>query len=265
MRKLIAFVLLGTSLVACMRNRGDEVESAESALDSQESVEAEGNVMMAVIDGADMAGVAPATPDQIAARLAANVALRWQPSDCATVDQNGNTITITYNDCTGPRGLRTVNGMLVLVVSVALDGSITVHGESANLTVNDIMLKIKADATYTTSGTGHTITVSTEGSSVGSRGFELDHVGNYTINWDTASQCGSLAGSWSTEATRLDGTTVSRSATANVMRCVGSCPIGTVSRTFRSGTTWTVTFDGTSVAEWSTSTGRSGTIDLPCR
>jgi len=265
MRQLFAFVLLGSSLVACMRNRDGELETAESALDSVDSVEAEGNVMMSVIDGADGSGIAPATPDQVAGRIAANVASRWQPSGCATVAQQANTITISYDDCSGPRGLVHVSGQLVLTVSVELDGAIVVHGEAQHLTVNEVELAINADATYRSSGTSHTIAVATEGSAVGPRGNALVHLGDYTVTWDTSSQCGSLAGAWSTELTRVDGTTASRSTTSNVMRCAGGCPIGTLSRTFASGTTLTITFDGTAAAEWSTSTGRSGAVELRCR
>ena len=260
MRNLVAFVLLGSLVTGCMRNR-DDVETAEATLDSSDTVEAEGNLMMAMIDGADMA----ATPDQVAARIAANVALRWQPSGCAVQTSQGNTITITYNDCTGPRGLVHVNGQIILTVTVKLDGTIVVHGTSSNLTVNDATLAISADAAYATTGSGHTLIVSTTGSAVGPRGSELDHVGNYTINWDTSSQCGSLAGTWATDATRTDGTTAPRSTTSNVMRCAGSCPLGTVTRRFVSGTSVTVTFDGTATARWQTSTGRSGAIELACR
>lgn len=262
MRNLVAFVLLGSSLVACVR-RGDDVESAESALDSSESVEAEGNVMMAVVDGADMP-VAALTADQVATAIAANVAARWQPTGCATVEQQGSAITITYNDCTGPRGLLHVSGQLVLTTAVKLDGTITVHGTSGDLTVNDAHLVVDVDAEYAVTGTGHTLTVSTQGSAVGPRGTELDHIGNYTITWDTTSQCRSVAGNWSTEATRTDGTTLQRSTTADVMRCAGSCPVGSVSRTFATGTTLTVTFDGTALAHWETSTGKSGTVNLVC-
>jgi hypothetical protein len=262
MRNFLAFVLLGTSLVACVR-RGDDTESAESALDSADSVDTEGNLMMATMDGADMAATG-LTADDVATRIAANVANRWQPTGCATVDQQGSSITITYNDCTGPRGLIHVSGQLVLTVQVKLDGTISVHGTSGDLTANDAHLVVDVDATYASTGTGHTLTVSTSGSATGPRGFELEHTGDYTITWDTTSQCRSLAGSWATELTRTDGTTAQRSTQANMMRCAGGCPVGTVSRTFATGTMLTVTFDGTSTAQWQTSTGRSGSITLQC-
>jgi hypothetical protein len=263
MRQLFTIALLATSLVACMRN-GDEEVSAESALDSADSVHAEGNLMMANIDGADMTAAAALTPEEIAVRIAGNIGLRW-PSSCRTIETNGNAITITYNDCTGPRGLFHVSGQLVLTVQLKLDGSILVHGSSGDLTVNDAHLVVDVDATYSLSGTNHVLTVSTQGSATGPRGNDLEHVGDYTITWDTLSQCGSLVGSWATEATLADGTTASRSTNVNMMKCAGACPVGTVMRTFRNGVSLTVTFDGTAEASWETSTGRSGTVALVCR
>lgn len=259
MRIFLLFVLLS----GCVRKADDEVMTAESALDSAESVQAEGNIMMANVDGADMAGVTALTGDEVAIRIAANIGLRW-PSTCRTIETNGNAITVTYNDCTGPRGLLHVSGQLVLTVQVRLDGTILVHGTSGDLTVNDAHLVVEVDAAYSTSGTNHTLSVTTSGSAVGPRGNDLDHVGDYTIAWDSASQCGSLSGSWATEAT-IDGRTASRTTTVDLQRCVGSCPVGTIDRTYRTGATLTVTFDGTATAQWQTSTGRSGTIDLACR
>jgi hypothetical protein len=251
-------------VAACLHKNDDEVMTAESALDSADSVQAEGNIMMANVDGADMAGLSAFTAEDIAIRIAANIGLRW-PSACRTYEVNGNSITVTYNDCTGPRGLLHVSGTLVLTVQVKLDGTILVHGSSGNLTVNDAHLVVDVDASYSILGTNHTLAVQTSGSATGPRGNQLDHVGDYTITWDSASLCGTLQGSWATDATLADGTTASRSTTVDLTKCVGSCPVGTIDRTFRTGVTMTVTFDGTAVATWQTSAGRSGTINLPCR
>jgi hypothetical protein len=82
MRQLASLVFIGSSLVAfgCAKNAGPNVDTAEGALDSQEGVESEGNVMMAFTDGADVTSLAAPTPDQIAGRIAANVVLRWGPA-----------------------------------------------------------------------------------------------------------------------------------------------------------------------------------------
>jgi hypothetical protein len=261
MKRLTTFVCLGSALIGCMRDGDDAVVTAESALDSADSVQAEGDLLAANLEGAYADTL---TDDEIAVRIAGNIGLRW-PSSCRTIEQNGNAITVTYNDCAGPRGLRHVNGQLVLTVQIKQDGSIAVHGTSGNMTINEAHLVVGVDALYTTSGTTHTLDVMTSGSSVGPRGTELDHVGDYTVTWDSSTQCRTLDGAWATEATLVDGRTASRSTVADLERCIGGCPTGTLSRTFRNGVTLNITFDGTSTAQWQTSDGRSGTKQLPCQ
>jgi hypothetical protein len=256
---LILVLALGTG--ACMQRGGDgDLATAKLAVDSSDSTEAEGNMMMATVDGADMTGAAALTADQVAVRIAANVALRWNPSGCAVVQQSGASITITYNDCTGPRGLVHVSGTLDVVVSVSSDGSIGLHGTSDDLTVNGASLVVDAEATYSISATEHTLTVHTTGSGVGAFGNTIDHEGDYTLTWDTATACGRITGDWSTEIGTRE-----RATQADVARCAGGCPTGSITHEFRAGATVTVTFDGTATASWTTSTGRSGTFALACR
>jgi len=244
-------------------NRGgddSELDSAEAAVESADSTEAEGNVMMAAIDGAELSGAATLTSDEIAVRIAANVALRWNPSGCAVVEQTGRNITITYNDCTGPRGLVHVSGRLDLVVTVTVAGEINVRGTSDDLRVNRARLSLDADATYAVRGTDHELTVRTVGAGTGPRGREVEREGDYRITWDTASQCGRIVGVWST---RLGD--ASRSNDVDLRRCADSCPTGSITHQFRAGASMTITFDGTATAAWAASTGAAGTIALGCQ
>src|ERR1051325_1404086 len=176
MQKLSSLVLLGSSLLVCACTNGgrDDGDSVASAIDSSESTESEGNVMMGSIDGADSAGLLAPTGADIAVRIAANVSLRWNPSGCATVSQHDALVSIMFNDCTGPRGLLHVTGTLDLAISVSTTGAITVHGTSPSLQVNRADLVIDATATYTTSGTGHSLVVETSGAGTGPRGNPVD-------------------------------------------------------------------------------------------
>jgi len=246
-------------LAGCLNRSTADLDSAASAVESSDSTEAEGNVMMAAVDGADATGLVAPTPDQVALRIAANVALRWNPSGCATVSHTGATITITYNDCTGPRGLLHVTGELDLTVSVSATGVISVHGTSNNLQANNADLVIDADATYAVAGTSHTLTVATMGSGTGPLGNAIEHEGNYTVTWDSATQCGAISGHWQTDLGVRE-----RSNDVDVSRCVGGCPTGTITHHFLRGASVTVTFDGTAVATWAGSNGRTGTVNLHC-
>jgi hypothetical protein len=246
-----------------LRKDQTNVDSAEMAIDSSDSVESEGNLMMATVDGADMVALAASTPDQVAARIAANMATRWQPAGCATVTQSDANVTVVFNDCTGPRGLLHVTGKLDLVVSVALDGTISVHGTATDLQVNLATISVDANAVYTVSGTSHAVAVETTGTGTGPRGNEIDHEGSYTVSWDTATTCRTIAGHWQTEITSTTSS-ATRSNDVDVERCVGMCPTGTITHHFLSGASLTVTFDGTSTATWMTSTGKSGSVTLHC-
>ena len=265
MRNLASLVLLGSSLVACAKQSSPDLDSAAAAVDSSNSVEAEGNVMMAVTDGADQAFVGALTADQVAVRVAANVALRWIPSSCATVTSSGANVTIKYNDCTGPRGLVHVTGELDLTVSIDPSGGVDIAGKSnGDLQVNNASISFDVTAKYSTSGTMHSLTVNTTGDGTGALGNTIDHSGDYTITWDTSTTCGTLDGQWSTE---ISSTTASatRSNMVNVSRCAGGCPMGSIVHTGLRGLTVTIEFDGTNVAQWSTSTGKTGTVNLPCQ
>ena len=263
MRQLPLFVLLGSSLFACAKN-GANVDSAESALDSSDSVESEGNLMAASVDGADMSALTALTGDQVAAHIAANAPARFTPAGCATATATGSNVKLTLNDCTGPRGLVHVTGELDLTASVSLNGAISVHASATNLMVNRATLDVDSDATYAVNGTTHTLQVQTQGSGVGPLGNDIEHMGQYTITWDPTSQCHSIAGHWSTELS--NGTaSATRSNDVNLMRCAAGCPTGMVTHHFLGGATLTITFDGTAVAQWSTSTGKSGTVNLQCQ
>lgn len=266
MRQLATLAALSSSLLvaACAKDAATS-DSADAIVDSSDGVEAEGNMMMAVADGADGAAfAAPVTADDAAARIAANVALRWQPSSCATVTRSGQNITIIYNDCTGPRGLLHVTGELDLTVALSAAGQVQITGHATDLQVNRATIDLDVNATYSVAGTMHELAVQTTGTGTGPRGTEIDHSGDYTVAWDSGSQCRSIDGTWSTELS--NGTrSATRSNEVNLMRCAGGCPTGTVVHTGLAGVTVTVTFDGTNVAAWSTSGGKTGTVTLSCQ
>lgn len=251
-------MLLGLSLLGCMQrgDTDDDVESAESAVESSDSAEAEGNVMMAAIEGADMTGAR--TADDFAVRIAANVALRWNPRGCATVRQTGRTITIEYNDCTGPRGVVHVRGRLDLEVGVATTGEVTVRGRADGLEVNRARLDIDTEATYRERGEDRELDVRTLGTGTGARGREVEREGEYRITWNTATQCARIDGSWSTRIGDAD-----RGNDVAVRRCANACPTGTITHR-RADATVTIELDGTATARWSGSRGRSGSFELPC-
>jgi hypothetical protein len=281
MRHLATLAFIGTSLVttACARNAtNDDPDSPTAAVDSEESTESEGNVVMASVDGADQtaapdvvsAGSAAPTPLTIAgvvARITANVNARWSPVGCATVSSSGANVAIKYNDCTGPRGLVHVSGELDLTISISSANEVQVQATATGFDVNRAVLDIDANATYVSAGAGgsaDTLTVSSNGTGVGPLGTDIDHNGDYTVSWDPSSQCGSIDGTWSTDFSN-GSASAERSNDVDVSRCAGGCPTGTMTHHFLLGATLTLTFNGTNVATWATSAGKSGTFNLSCQ
>jgi len=279
MRNVSTLILLGTSLVAtACTNSGNTASTASTdpdspaaALDSEQSTEAEGNLMMASVDGANMSGVTPdvsgvtsLTVAQIVQAISANAAARWNPAGCATVASSGDSVSITYADCSGPHGLVHVTGQLDLTIAITPGSEIQVTAAASGLQVNGATLDINASANYQVSATAHTLTVATDGTGTGPRGADIDHKGNYTVSWDPSTQCGSIDGSWSTDFSNGSASAV-RSNDVDLSRCAAGCPTGTVTHDFLGGQTLTVTFNGTNEASWATSGGKSGSIALGCQ
>jgi len=247
-------------LAAGCKAGGTDSLAAELAVDSTNVNQAEGALLSATVDGSEAAaaaGVAPATPDGVATWIAQHAASRYSPAGCVTVTQNGLDITLVFDQCTGPLGLRQLDGELDLSVSLGAGGAIDVTAHAAGLQIGQATMDLDSTAVYTVSGTTKSLAVTTHGTGVGALGNDVVHDGDYTATWDTS--CVSIDGSWSTEAGDK-----ARSTTASIMRCAGQCPSGTVTRNTIAGRTIDVTFDGTSTATWTSSSGRSGTILLAC-
>lgn len=258
----LSFVSL-ISLGACAQKGGLDLDSAASQIDQSESVEAESNVMMSATDGASAAGLLAPTADQVAARIAANITTRF--GACATATATGANVAAQFTDCSGPYHLAHLTGELDLAVSIdATSGAIDVHGTATGMQVNRATLDIDTTATYTIAGDTRTIVVHTDGSGVGPRGNDVEHVGDYTATWNPTTQCHTINGHWQTD---ISNTTIAkeRSNDVDLERCAQGCPTGTVTHHFFGGASLTVTFDGTATAQWSTSRGGSGTITLQCQ
>jgi hypothetical protein len=262
---LVALLLVPlTSSSSCKKSTlGDELLASEAA-DSTDSSQQEGGVMFAASDPIATTmkpGEAPPSAGAIASLVAGNAGQYYQPAGCLTATAMGTTVTYTLNDCTGPHGLVHVTGTITVDYTVDAAG---VHAmvSATGLMVNGGTLDISATGVYTVSGTTKTLVVTTMGSGIGPRGHMVTHDGDYTLTWDTATACRDFDGAWSTTVSdRTWMTTVS-----GFHRCGASCPMsGTVSHTGGiSGVTITLTFDGTATAQWTSSRGSSGTINLLC-
>ncbi len=260
MSKLASLSLLAltTLTIGACRNRDDsETSVAELTADSSSATQAEASLLAATVDGAAASNVAPATAESAAAFIAARAPGRYSPSGCVTVTQTGLTVTLGFAQCTGPRGLRQLDGTMSIVVSAGTGGAIVFDASATDFQIGNATLDIDANAIYTANGATSSLAVTTSSSGIGPLGHDITHTGDYTATWDAS--CVSIDGAWATERGEA-----SRSTTASVMRCLDQCPSGAVTRTTIGRRVIELSFDGTPTARWSSSDGRSGSFSLPC-
>lgn len=259
--RLLPSVVLGSCVIAavgCKRHDGGTGEAAfaEEAIDSSMISEDEAALFASVSGAAAVApGVLPATPDDAAGQIATHLPDAYPA--CVTVTRSGASVTVVFDSCIGPRGLAILDGTVVFTVTAASDTSMTVTATSTDLILNNASIQLDATATFTSVGGTRSIAVSSRTSGTGALGNELVHTGDYTVAWDAS--CASVDGSWSTSINEQG-----RSTTASLERCEGSCATGTITRDTFNGTHIEVVFDGSGVATWTSSTGRSGTVNLLC-
>lgn len=262
MRANVLAAILSTSFIlGCggngFRGGSSDSASASAALDSSDSATTESAMLMTTTDGID-----PASGQNDAASAGANGVTTWyQPAGCVSSATAGNVVTYTFADCTGPWGLVHVTGSAAVTYTAQADG---IHAAIAanGLSVDGATLNLEADAVYSASGSSKQLVVASSGSGTGARGNQFTRKGNYTATWDTTSMCGGLDGAWSTTIDNdVWSTTMS-----GYRQCKSACPTaGTLAYTGGiSKVTYTISFDGTAAAHWSTSNGFSGTAVLFC-
>jgi len=257
----VPVLALASGALGCERMDADEA-TADEALDSAEMTQAEGALIASGTEDDSASADATFTAAGLTALAVARGAARFQPAGCATVSADGTTLTYTLTECTGRFGLAHVTGTLVATLtdtSAGVDVSVT----STGLKVNRATLDLTATAVLTDVAGTRKLVVATHGAGVGPRGTSFTRDGSYTATHDPATACLSLDGQWALEGQGGRG----RSTTVTgLQRCDGMCPAagGQIVHTGVRGRTVTVTFDGSAQAEWSSSAGRTGTVELTC-
>jgi hypothetical protein len=255
---LLAYLLPLGLLIGCGgADPSSDSASVSAALDSSTQTANESALMVAAT-----AGTESATSAIEAANMAGGGAkTNWQPAGCVTSTENQNVVTYTLSDCTGPYGIVHVTGSVIATYTVDSAG---IHAalQTTNLHINGATMSLDSKVDYTVNGTAKSLSVNTDGSGTGAFGNTITRNGSYTLTWDDATACGTLNGAWSTG---LNSATWSTSIT-NYAQCAGFCPkSGLLSHTGGiSHTTWTVTFDGSAQAKWTSSKGPSGVFGLLC-
>ena len=262
-RNLLMCAALTLTLAACGRGAA-ESDDADDAVETSQATSSESALMSAAAEDSTSMP-AQMSNDQIAEAASVKLKSRFK-NGCVTATRALNVVTYVMVNCTGPYGLVTVSGTMVVTYTRQADGSIKAVGEGKGLHVNKGTLDLSAVAIYSRNAAGlETAVVETHGTSTGPRGNTGVRIGNYVVTRDPAANCVTLEGTWSTAWN--GGKATSSTAVSGLQKCAASCPSagGLITHTGIFGKVLTVTLDGSAVAAWSTTGGKSGTIDLECK
>jgi hypothetical protein len=253
-------VVASMSLLACgpgaswsEADGADQAELAqnEAALVSEDTAVAEDGVQSCT----DL------TPEELAQRAASNAGNRFFPAECVTATASGSTVTYELNHCSGRRGRLDVSGTITVTFS-ALDGVVKIETSAQGLQLARGTFDVNATATCARQADDRRLwTVSSSSSGVNLLGVAVSHTGNWTLLVDRATQCVEVDGTWNrTVGARERTTTIT-----DLVRCEGHCPAagGQIQVEGARGTL-TVSFDGSSTATWTHSSGTSGTRTMAC-
>ncbi|MBS1153729.1 MAG: hypothetical protein H6Q89_5427 [Myxococcaceae bacterium] len=262
-RNLLMCAALTLAVGGCGRGASD-LDDADDAVDTSSSTSTESALLSAA--GEETSATASGmTDDQIADAASLKLKSRFK-SGCVTATRNLNVVTYVMVDCTGPYGLVKVSGTMVVTYTRQANGSIKADASGTALKVNDGTLDLSAVAVYSKNAAGlETAVVETHGTGTGPKGNTGVRTGNYVVTRDQAAACVTLEGKWSTAWNGSRAT--SSTEVSGMKKCAGSCPAagGLITHTGIFGKVLTVTLDGSSVAAWSTTGGKSGTINLACK
>ncbi len=257
----LAFALVVSAAAAACGSSSnsvsDEVAASEEAADSTEVTSDEASTITIVTDGAELAGAQSGV--DLARFEAANIGARLVPAGCFSATTNGATVTYSFNDCSGPRGMVHLNGTVTVTYAMT-NGTVSVQVNATDFAINQSTVTIDSSATYANDNGTKTLMVDTAGSGTGPLGRTITRAGTYTLTWTAT--CFTLNGQWSTTTP-----SATRSTTVDdFTRCAGTCPAagGSIAHTYINGVTLTITFDGSATAKWSASNGKSGSFSLIC-
>lgn len=257
--RTIGFVIAASflSLVGCggARSGSDSFATeAAAATDSVEAAQAQAALVATTVEGATF----QVNNNASAQAAADSVTAAMTPTGCATSVVTNNQVVYNFSNCTGSYGLVALNGSITATYTSTLT-TVSVQLTSSNLTLNQLALQLTGTATYT-AGATQTISFATTSTATGSRGHTVTASGTMTIGFTASTDCTTYAGNWNIGLDQVSWSTM----TTNYQRCGTACPAsGTVTLTGPAHAL-TLTFDGTSSLDYTTSTGETGTVTLSC-
>ena len=162
--------------------------------------------------------------------------------------------------CDGPFGLRAVTGSVTYTFGPAT-GGVRLTASAVNLQLGGGNLAINASALFSGSAGARSLAVSTDGGGIGPHGSTLARRGDYRLAWNAGDNCAVIDG-----AITAGNGSVQRTSVRAVRVCTTGCPqAGTVIvLNPTTGATLTTTYDGSSAATVTSSSGAQTILPLSC-
>lgn len=193
-----------------------------------------------------------------AAQAAAAVNTYYTPSGCATASASASVVTYTLANCTGPLNLKGISGTLTATYGANSSSNLQITLAASNLMVNGVAYTVNATAVGTANGDARSVVITS--TTVSNASNQATRSGQSTFTWTKGSGCVSLNGT----GTRNVNATSYQTTISNFAECSGQCPTAGTLMIQGPSSSINVTFDGSSSANISVSTGENGTFDLSC-
>ena len=184
------------------------------------------------------------------------------PNGCATATASGNVVTFKLNNCTGPLGLVGSTGTVTATLNV-VSNSVQIQLAGNGISANGATLNLATSGTLTATASGQkTLQANSQTSGTGPGGNNIMHTGMYTLVWPTGTGCATLNGTLS----GIGSGTYAGTSTAitNYVACANKCPQSGMTVSSFNGGNVTLSFNGSTNAQCTSSLGTSASVPLNC-
>jgi hypothetical protein len=261
LRKALVFMAVFVAVVAGCKKKTPE----EDTRNQPEALAEDGaDTSAAEADAENLVALLQPDPGSMA-EFGEPAARVFIPRGCVSVarDLTTRTVTLTFDRCTGQRGLFGVSGEVKATYS-ASPREVAVDLVATDLTINGATVDWTAHASIVTDGLARTMTWRGQLAGKTRRGREFTRTNEHRISWTVGQPCIAFEG-------RSEGDVAGRGLRAEVTglsACRGGCPDNggrIVVTNLANQTRIEIRFDGTQMATYVDPNGRESRFRLLCR
>lgn len=202
----------------------------------------------------------------MAADAGARVSTLFSPATCVESTVIQDTVSLVFDECSGPYGIKNLKGAATLGFVISALGSTSVSLTSASMDTNNTTLALNVTGEMADEN-GREWTLVTSGAGVTEDLSPMTRTGSFRAK--SSGMCVVLDGGWSSTV----GETLSTITFAGFERCDAPCPSsGTMALAQTAptesvelqGEAYTMTFNGDEQIAWANAEGKFGVVSLEC-